>query len=648
MLHKALFIPICCAICLALAPLSMAESDDSQPTQLEEIRVLASPIIEGNETDRYASQKTTVTETQMRDLNAQDLSTALRRSPGVNISRYNMVGSFGGGSGGAVFIRGMGSSRPGAEIKTMVDGIPMYMSVWNHPLLDLLAIDPAQSVEVYKSPQPHLFGNAFGIVNIVPKQRTDPGFFTQADLSVGSYETFVGKAEHGGRLDRFDYYLGGGYRTSDGHRDNADGELRNIYGRLGYAFSDHLNASVFSLWTDNYANDPGPEGATAAQLQGRYETRAWLNVLTFANSYDWGDGHLKIYHNGGEGDWLNQPTSTAGVREDLFNDFAYYGMKAREAFRFWEGGEIVAGLDWDVTAGEYDKELSNGGRDRWDAHDFTILSPYLSVSHEFGRRDGFYAIPSMGIRHYDNSDFDAEWSPHAGLILVYAGTEFHAGYARGVVYPGLDVMVMSEKVMPVLGKSWENLEAEIADHFELGIGHRFGALAAADITWFYDDGSNRYLIVPPPPPPPIYANIEDYRIQGVEGTLSLFPIADLALFTGLTYLDTDPGDLPYAPQWTLRAGLNWTFLKSFRLSLDCQYIDEMHVDAQARRKNAENTAIVDSYFVVNGRLGYEFAVKGVKSEVYLAAENLTDSDYEYLPGYPMPGATAMVGVRFAY
>mgnify|MGYP000308265566 CR=1 FL=1 len=37
----------------------------------------------------------------------------------------------GGDQGGAVFIRGMGTSRPGSEIKTYVDGVPFYMPVWN-------------------------------------------------------------------------------------------------------------------------------------------------------------------------------------------------------------------------------------------------------------------------------------------------------------------------------------------------------------------------------------------------------------------------------------------------------------------------------------------------------------------------------------
>ena len=43
----------------------------------------------------------------MDNLNAADLGTALRRTPGVNISRYNPIGSFGGAEGGGIFIRGM-------------------------------------------------------------------------------------------------------------------------------------------------------------------------------------------------------------------------------------------------------------------------------------------------------------------------------------------------------------------------------------------------------------------------------------------------------------------------------------------------------------------------------------------------------------
>ena len=231
-------------------------------------------------------------------------------------------------------------------------------------------------------------------------------------------------------------------------------------------------------------------------------------------------------------------------------------------------------------------------------------------------------------------------------MIGYRQTELHAGYSRGVIYPGLDVVVFSEEVIPALATSWKDLNAETVDHYEIGLRHQFSALTTVDITYFYDDGKDRYVIIPPPPPPPVYANVEKYRTSGVEATLSLYPLNNLSLFTGLTHLDTDPSDLPYAPEWTLSAGLIWGFLKKFKLSLDCAYVDEMFVDKQLRNTIAENTNTVDSHFLLNGKLSYtlESRRSAIMGEVFLASENLTHTDYEYQPGYPMPGITGMAGI----
>jgi iron complex outermembrane receptor protein len=616
---------------------------------MEEVKVVASPIIQGNQQDSYASQKTTVSEEQISDLNAQDLASALRMTPGVNISRYNPIGSFGGASGGAVFIRGQGSSRPGAEIKTLVDGVPMYMSVWNHPLLDLMSIDPAHTVEVYKSPQPQYFGNAFAVVNIVPKRAETEGFATRVQTAGGSYNTFIANGDSGGKQGPWDYYVGGGYRSSDGHRDDSDGELRDAFGRIGYQLNPNWNLSVFSLWNDNYARDPGEKGADPALQQGKYETRSLMAVATAANRYDKAEGYVKLYRNGGAGDWLDHPIS-ASVKEDLYNNFLYYGVKAREVFQFWKGGEIITGLDWDYTEGDYKQKLSNGARDNWNGEDFTIVSPYAAVSQLIGEKDGFFAIPSAGVRYYDNNEFNSEWAPHGGIILGYKDTDLHAGYSKGIIYPGLDVIVFSEKTIPALRDTWKDLNAEKVDHYEVGIRQRFGAFAIADLTFFYDDGKDRYVVVPPPPPPPVYNNVENYQIKGVEASLTVYPFKDLALFGGVTYLDTDPSDLPYAPKFTTSAGLNWRFLENFKLSLDCQYVDNFFVDSQARRLNTDNTREVDSYFLVNAKLAYLFDLKnwGMGGEVFVAGENLTDKNYEYLPGYPMPGINGMAGVQLRF
>lgn len=644
---RSLIVILVCLCIVHLSPAAPLGAESNSSLQLDEVVVQASPIIEGNVVDDFGSMATVVSQEQMERLNAQDLGTALRKTPGVSISRYNPIGSFGGGEGGGVFIRGMGSSRPGAEIKTFVDGVPMYMSVWNHPLLDLMSIDAAQSIEVFKGPQPQKFGNAFSAINLVPKKQKEEGSDTRLKLAGGSYSTLVSTAEHGGRYGSWDYYVGGGYRTSDGHREDADGTLRDIYGRVGYQLSGNWDISLFSLLTDNEASDPGAQGAPDAEKEGDYETRAFLTSLTLSHSYTWGQGSLKLYQNQGEGDWLNQPTSTPGLRENLYNDFLFYGLKAKESLNLWPGGKIQLGLDWEVAEGEWDKKFSDGSRDDWEGPDLTTLSPYLGVSQLLGQRSGFYFIPSLGSRYTDHSEFGGEWAPHAGLVLGYKDTEVYANYSRGVVYPGLDVIVFSETVIPPLGQSWKDLDPEIVDHYELGVQHRFCPFARADVTFFYDDGRDRYVFSTPPAGFS-YQNIEDFEIRGIETTLQLDPTQNLSIFAGLTWLDTDPSDLPYAPDISISSGVNWSFLDRFTLSLDSQYLDEMTVTSQARKAGAQNTSEVDSYFLLNGKLSYGFALKrsGLEGEVFVAGENLTDTDYEYLPDYPMPGINGMLGISF--
>ena len=39
---------------------------------------------------------------------------------------------------------------------------------------------------------------------------------------------------------------------------------------------------------------------------------------------------------------------------------------------------------------------------------------------------------------------------------------------------------------------------------------------------------------------------------------------------------------------------------------------------------------------------------GRRHELFVAVENLTDSDYEFRPGYPMPGRTWMLGLNLGF
>lgn len=647
-IRKSYFILLSLFGTLILSQSTSAGENSLQDTDitLSEIVVTASPIIEENEVTRLGSKVTLITKDQIADLNAMDLTSALRRVPGVVISRHNPVGSFGGGEGGAIFIRGHGSSRPGAEIQTLIDGIPKFVSVWTHPLMDVLNVDIVETVDVYKGAQPVLFGNmAFGAVDIKTKRMRDTGFKTIFHGSYGSHNTMTSAIENGGKLNRFDYYLLGGYRSSDGHRENADGELNDIFGHIGYEISENWDIDMTFIHTNNWAGDPGVEDGSVPP-DGRFYTEDYFTVATISNSHDWGSGYIKLYRDRGDIDWVDQE-GTQGL--DTLTDYQNYGLRAREIFNPWKNGEVIVGVDLDYIRGEVELLDPLGTDSRFPEETFRISSTYAALSNMFGEEEGFYIIPSLGVRYMNHNRFENESAPQAGLILGYKETKLHASYGKGINYPGIYARVQDEVFMPG-DNQWTEIVAEKLNHFEAGIAYVFNESAKIDLTWFYDKGEDRIVISPPPPFPPVLTNMGEYMHRGIEGSINISPISELTLFGGFTYLHAEPEDLPYSPEWTFSSGINYLFFNDFQVSFDTLYVDDQYVTSRARKKGTINVDQVDSYFLLNGKISYDFILPygNLESQIYLAGENLTDTEYEQKKGYPMQGISCMFGVVVNY
>ena len=73
----------------------------------------------------------------------------------------------------------------------------------------------------------------------------------------------------------------------------------------------------------------------------------------------------------------------------------------------------------------------------------------------------------------------------------------------------------------------------------------------------------------------------------------------------------------------------------------------MAVLARARSGGATNASRVDGFTVVNVRPSWTLPPLDGRIELFLAVENLFDETYGYRPGYPMPGASAQVGVTIS-
>ncbi|MDD3178989.1 MAG: TonB-dependent receptor plug domain-containing protein [Opitutaceae bacterium] len=634
--------------CLPCTAAELAPSAGSAPVQLPQYEVVEQPLASLPEVDRFASATTTISENQLRDLKALDFASALRRTPGVTITRYNQIGAFGGGEGGAVFMRGLGASRPGGEIKTMIDGVPKMNGIFNHPLLDLLSVDSAARIDVHSRATPLDFSNTFAAVNITTPRIEAAGQVTRATVASGSFGTVVERLDHGAKQGAFDYYLSQSFRRSDGARADSDGRMENYFLRLGWAFSPQWNLSYELNRTHNRATDPGVEGATPGVTSTRgeiYETADWLHIAALTHRNPRAEGSVRAYWNEGEGNWTRRQFSG---NSDSLNDWRLSGVRWRETTHLWEGGEILAGTDLDYDRGtSRSVPLAPAQPNVFGPSTVRILSPYAGVNHTL-TIGGVDFTPSAGVRYYDHNRLDSRWAPQAGVTAVAGSTKWHAGFNRAVNYPGLEVQALSQ-FMPALGKSWMALKPEQADQFELGVRQLVTPDAAVAVTVFRNQAHDRYVIAFPPPPPPRYLNLGSYRTEGIEVTAETALNRELALFTGLSWLRTTPGGLPYAPKYTLTGGLNWRIATGWLLSTDGSYASSMHAYSEARTATASNPTMVGAQFLLNARLSRRFAwpdAGKMHAEIYISGENLTNRKFAYTPGYPVPGINLMAGVRF--
>ncbi|MEN9865383.1 MAG: hypothetical protein RL748_973 [Pseudomonadota bacterium] len=640
------FQPTAIASALALLfihPAMAQQAASAEPAQT--VRITAHPVIEEVKVDRFSGSAAVVTEAQLRDQNALDAAAALRRTPGVQISRYNPVGAFGGDQGGAVFIRGMGVSRPGSEIKTYIDGMPFYMGVWNHPLLDLLPVNGMRSITVYKSPQPQINGNNFASINLETKRATEDGVHGNARLSAGSFGTVTEQFDLSGKSGDIHYALAQGYAKSSGHRDNASGELKNLMGRLGWKLDANWRIDASLLHVDTTARDPGDLRQPKAALAPEYANRASMFTLGLAHQHGSAQGELRLYSNRGDGDWLHQ----GGLDGDTRSHFSMSGLRWKEQFSPWSDATLVGGIDLDRIDGDVDfKRINPAPSASFTAPGFKVSSPYIALNQQLALNNEWKLIPSIGLRYYEHNQFKSGSAPHLGLSLVSDNLTLFAQASRGINYPGLEAPVLSSLIAP-LGDSWKKLQAEELEHLEFGLKFSPSNASQIDFSLFQDKVKNRYVFGFPPdvPPPPQFLNLGSYRMQGLELSLRQSLNQQWTLFTGLTLLDPSIDNLPYTPKQALSLGLNGQ-VGAVKLALDAQYQSEVRALNRTRAAGSVNTEQVSAFAVCNARFSYPLAALGKKGEVFVAIENLFDRSYAYRPGYPMPGRWGQVGISTSF
>jgi vitamin B12 transporter len=583
-----------------------------------DIVVTASAVPETIETTPAAV--TVVTRKQIEERASVDLADVLREVPGLAFSRTGSAGR-----ATSLFTRGANSTH------TLVlwNGIQLnnpYFSGFDWGQFSTAGVE---QVEVVRGPYSALYGSdaVAGVVNVL----TSP-----------TSNTFTGNIE-GGSHGLRNAQVAGAYAGGSAKASGAWGRREDE----GFADNDDIrqnNANVYLQWT------PG--------------ANFWIGASARRNSYDLG---IPVNTNAAGTELIASPNRRGSGSDRQFaipitqsigrfsydvalsdnrrrDDFADpddpYGLteartesktrRARLVTRTSTSfGTIVAGGEYARAivddANTYGVNLAGNRR--------TERSFFLEdrISHETA--SGAHLELSLGARRDNFDTFGSETSPRVAVAFVRGGSKLRAAYGQAFRAPSV-----GELYFPFSGNA--ALEAEHSSSFEVGFDRGLGTDALVSVTYF--NSSYRDLIIFEPSTF-VFANIGRAKSDGIEAGFERRIANQFYTSLSYTWLHKDEDEstgkrLLRRPEHSGSLAFGYT---RGAINTNVAVIrsgargDILPVAPYSRVENR-------GYTTIDINMQYRMS----RFAPYVKIENVRDTRYEEVMGYPSPGRRTIIGLRF--
>lgn len=663
----------CAALVLSLllfsASAALAEDRGGQPRELPEMVVTATA--EPSASTQTPVHVQVIDRKAIDELGASTLDDLVALKVPASVTKYP-------GAYSSAKLRGFDTyASPGANMdaKTLVlvDGNPVATGN-----LALIPLGNVERVEVMRGPGSVLYGASAmgGVINVITRRgkgkpsgaaevrygsfnRVEP----RADIQGGLENGSLG-ASLAGRVTSVDAYdASGGWRyPNTAYHDGAASGTVTIRPVEGHAL--HLMANFFNAYD---VGDPGP-------VYSRTPSAKVDDVLkNFAATYTGGSSAVDV-------DW--RLAFWANRHEYDNTDTPYYDSSKFNTDQI--------GLDGRVTVPTF-----SFGR-------FTLGARYQNTE-EKRDGDGVYAPDSR----YANWAAYGEEKLTLGDITLLGGLRYDNYQLRINGNTVLCDVVSRDKTMDHLSwrfganwnaTDWLTLRATSGSAFTPPDAYKFSGRfqqwgtwylgnsglkpetsvtgeAGADVTWnglefsgtYFNTAYNDAITTAtlPATASQTWVNSSGWRLSGLEGFVrythtfdagtnrfSLTPSLNWIWFFERAELDdtlvnargTDT--VLGLSRYTLTPGLQIGWNETLRLDLSAQWQGDQKVqDFNPYSPAYGNVVDKDPFFVFNAKLSYRPVEK---LEASISVNNIADERYSYVRGYPMPGRTFSVGLRYAF
>ncbi len=619
-----------------------------------------------------------ITRKEIQGSRADDLATLLTEKLPEHFQKYP-------GALSSITIRGFSSDTTGTDIKghvlVLIDG---HRSGTGN--IASIPLENVERVEVVRGPGSVVYGSSAmgGVVNIITRRgKGDPS--SEAGAEYGSNDYVKGHAGFSGGL--FDERIGlsvTARTVTQGSYERGNGQLVPNTGYNDEAYSASLLArvapdhTVFAVGNFYRAWDVGYPDAAYAPAASLDNTK---NIVRGYGSIDY-DGalpdlginwRLGYYRVEDRNRWDN-PTGDWGYFAST-TEANTQGALAQVSFPTLSFGRLLLGFSWDGT------DISN------------YTNPEGSSWTPDSRYDNYAAFAeekvkwekltlTMGVR-YDF--FQEDILPTSGLDVLQKSQDFgHASWRTGLTYSFLDWLTGRMAVgtafraptadelagrfqmggwTKVVGNP--DLKPETGTTYDIGLDAQIGGFKAG-LGFFYTDYSNRISAGFPASVDgdstwTTSRNVNGAILAAIEGNvsykksftfhdtpLSLKPFANFVYYTQRSLEDETysrtlkTSVVPGVPLWDATGGIEVGIGRKTTFTFTGFYTgDEKQEDFNWLSPTYTQAIDKGGFVIFSARATYR---PSKYLELFLVTDNLTDRDYSYVDGYPMPGRTFRGGI----
>jgi outer membrane cobalamin receptor len=547
-------------------------------------------------------------------------------------------------------IRGIGVSTwgPTTGFPIFVDGFDTGAPLFSHPMPDVLSMRNVEFIEVYRSPQPVLFGSGAmaGAVNIITKRQKREGFYTHLSGSYGTYNSTDNHLHHRGKWGIFDYSVGYNYKRTDGHRTETINGVtytsafwsHNGTLHLGAELGDHFYASFNSYITRYNMHDPGPDNqATAASnLEIFNITRGGLS-FSIHNEFEIMEGFAQVYYNKGHHD-IDDPT-TGSLSFQSNDDIV--SCKVQESFKFFEGNTITAGYEFKRYGGD-------------------ITEPSESMGKEYLVDNSAYALAEQklfdlititgGGRYTNNNEYGDFGAWQAGIAVTpFSGNKLFSNIARGFTIPGIRYRFNRTGPPGLVVDLVNNLEPEMTLLYEFGAEQTLFDDLTFGVTAYNAIVDNKIVLVFGPTK---YWDNSDTTLNywGTEAFIRYEYEETAGIRFSYSFIDHEYREdgqkqiLSFVPKHKFNFRL-FVSLYGVYVGLNGEYVHTIYQDYEEFGDDIR----LSNYLHLDMRIAYTFLEH---YEVFCNLNNLTDNEYTTFVrdggDYTVPGFNVMAGASITF